>query len=279
MRGVGLNRLGLLAAGTMLIGGGCKFGFNIDADVGGESDTRYASYCDLQLALETQEPELPAETTAEQDKPLIAEFARNEQVPLAEEALAELSGESGRIKRAAETFFGAYGKLAISGDPEVWANEEIFEASSVIHDFDLNHCGWGRTDVWATEFKYTGVPKEMDAGPVSFEFSNNGDEVHEIALYYLTPEATKPVEELMDLPAEDPEWLKSAVFVTAMEAEPGDFIYGIADLRPGRYAMVCFIPVGATAEVAEKARSSGESFDGEPHYKRGMIAEFEATDS
>jgi hypothetical protein len=45
-------------------------------------------------------------------------------------------------------------------------------------------------------------------------------------------------------------------------------------LEPGRYAMVCFIPVGFTPEVAAEAAASGTEPEGAPHFTEGMIAEF-----
>ncbi len=70
---------------------------------------------------------------------------------------------------------------------------------------------------------------------------------------------TLPWEELLELPDEEAE--EKAQFVTAAFAPPGEGSSTLAELEPGVYAMVCFIPVGG-----------GE--DGPPHFTEGMLEEF-----
>jgi hypothetical protein len=65
---------------------------------------------------------------------------------------------------------------------------------------------------------------------------------------------------------------------------PGATSYGAADLTPGRYIAVCFLPDGATPEVLMQLDEAGvdgpeDSLPagvevGPPHYTIGMTHEF-----
>ena len=71
---------------------------------------------------------------------------------------------------------------------------------------------------------------------------------------------TRSFEELFALPEEE---AGDAVTFTAATFSPiGETTYAVADLEPGQYAAVCFIPVGGAE-------------DGPPHFTEGMLAEFE----
>lgn len=47
-----------------------------------------------------------------------------------------------------------------------------------------------------------------------------------------------------------------------------------ADLEPGRYGALCFLPVGSTPEAVAAAEESGEEIDAPPHFTQGMLTEF-----
>ena len=55
-------------------------------------------------------------------------------------------------------------------------------------------------------------------------------------------------------------------------AAPGESDTLFVDLEPGRYVIVCFLPVGATPDNME-ALESGE-LQGPPHFTEGMVEEF-----
>ena len=71
-------------------------------------------------------------------------------------------------------------------------------------------------------------------------------------------------QELLALPEE--EAMAKVDMVAAVFAPPGDESYSVADLEAGDYAMVCFIPTGASEENPEGT--------GPPHFIQGMLAEF-----
>ena len=73
-----------------------------------------------------------------------------------------------------------------------------------------------------------------------------------------------PVEELL---ADEKKAEKESEFVGAGFAEPGVGTgSALVDLKkPGRYAAVCFIPVGTHGDTEG---------DGPPHFTEGMVSEF-----
>ena len=71
----------------------------------------------------------------------------------------------------------------------------------------------------------------------------------------------------MELPEE--EVFSKITLVNATFADPGGTDAASWNLNsPGRYAVVCFIPVGSVGEAEG---------DGPPHFTEGMVQEFEVT--
>ena len=95
---------------------------------------------------------------------------------------------------------------------------------------------------------------------MSFEFTNDGKEPHELVLFRVNDGVKESVEQIVALPEEE-----GRAKVTPMGgtfAEPGKGEYTVANLKPGRYGFACFVPVGG-----------GD--DGPPHVTKGMHAEFQ----
>ncbi|MDQ3981836.1 MAG: hypothetical protein M3271_04050, partial [Actinomycetota bacterium] len=108
-------------------------------------------------------------------------------------------------------------------------------------------------------------PETLPAGIVTFGFSNEGDEVHEMLIVrYKDPSTT--IEDLIELSDEQAQ--EKIDFLGASFGPPGATDTESKELAPGKYALVCFVPVGSTSPKA--ARNA----DGPPHVARGMSAEF-----
>ncbi len=148
---------------------------------------------------------------------------------------------------------------AATSDVAVLDEKEFTESVRRLHTFDLGRCGWTRSDITGTEYAFAGVPAAVRAGPASFEFRNAGKEAHELVLFRFNDEVTERFLELLRLPG--PQALAKVRRLGFAFAGPGSADYAVADLNPGRYAMVCFIPVG-------------DKKVGPPHATRGMVAEF-----
>jgi uncharacterized cupredoxin-like copper-binding protein len=125
---------------------------------------------------------------------------------------------------------------------------------------------WVRSvDVTAVEYAFEGVPETLPSGNVAFSFSNEGEEVHEMLMVRYKEETTT-IEDLLEL--SDRQAQKKIEFLGASFGPPGAEDTETKALTPGKYALLCFVPVGATSEEA------AETAQGPPHVARGMSAEF-----
>lgn len=140
------------------------------------------------------------------------------------------------------------------------------EDSAVVDGFIGDECGFATVEVDAIDYAYDADLDAVGGGMTAFDFTNNGTELHEMALIRINDDTTETIEELLELPEEEVE--DKATFRGVAFAAPGDGSTLYADLESGRYVIICFIPTGATSfEEAEAA-------DGPPHFIQGMVREF-----
>lgn len=150
-------------------------------------------------------------------------------------------------------------------DDRGFESEEFSTSEEEVDVWVADNCGYERVDVIAVDYAFEGVPETLSAGTVTFEFSNEGKEMHEMLMVrYKDPSTT--IEDLMKL--SDKEAQKTIDFLGASFGPPGTTDTENKALTPGKYALLCFVPVGSTSEKA--ARNA----DGPPHVARGMSAEF-----
>ena len=102
----------------------------------------------------------------------------------------------------------------------------------------------------------------MPAGPVGFNLTNEGQELHEMIIARFK-DPSQTIEELIELPEKEAE--KAVTTLGFMFANPGEGDIQTFDLEPATYGTVCFIPVGTTPD------KDGE---GPPHAFEGMTAQF-----
>ena len=186
------------------------------------------------------------------------------------EALREAAPEE--IKAEADVVVDAF--VAAEGDfGKVFSDPAVEENLGAIEEYDAEVCGidnGGEEDepdtepiegaqvvpVTAVDFAFEGLPAEIPAGPTSFEFTNDGEAAHEMAVFKLG--------EGVDLDAllasEEEPTESEAQEVGFTFSEPGgDTTYlNAEDLAAGTYAVVCFIP----------------GPEGKPHYELGMKTTF-----
>jgi hypothetical protein len=235
------------------------------ADNGGSgSGSDEAAYCDASLAVETApEPEIDFQTASEEE--IAAGFkawADETMRPLVKDAVA---ASPAKIKADADIMSAALEQMA-AGDPSAFDVPDVVAASNRIHQYDLKTCGWDSHAVSATEYMFQDLPEELSAGVTSFEFSNEGKEVHELILVRKNPGVTESAQELLALPEEEA-MAKVTMLGSPAFATPGDSDYKVVDLKSGEYIAACFIPKGMTSD-------DGPPPDGPPHFTQGMVAEF-----
>ena len=147
-------------------------------------------------------------------------------------------------------------------DPAQFDDPAAFAAFSEVGGVVHEGCGYEPVDVTGVDYAFEGIPETLAAGPTSFSFTNDGTEEHEMVMFRKADGETRSFEELFALPEEE---AGDAVTFTAATFSPiGETTYALADLEPGQYAAVCFIPVGGAE-------------DGPPHFTEGMLAEFEVS--
>ncbi len=197
-----------------------------------------------------------------------AEEATTALTALQEDAPDEVSGAVGTITDALipaiesgdeEQFFAAF------------ESEEVGEASEVVDSYMVDECGWEVTPVTAREYEFEGDLDGLEAGMNGLGFENGGTELHEMVLFRINDDATESIDELLALPEEEAQG--KVTDAGGAFGFPGDTDTVFVDLDPGRYAIVCFLPMGATPDNME-ALESGEFDDAPPHFTQGMFREF-----
>lgn len=174
----------------------------------------------------------------------------NEQMERAKEVAPDTVRDDAVL--VADAFIAADGDLG-----QVFSNPEIEPAFGRMEEHDAEHCGFdegGGDDEVATEplegaevisvtgldFEFEGIPDEVPAGDVSFEFTNEGEAAHEMIVFKLGEGAD--MDELLarDEPPGDDE-AEEIGFTWARPGEGGVYL-NAEGLDAGTYAVVCFIP-------------------------------------
>ena len=152
-------------------------------------------------------------------------------------------------------------EAAETGDFAPFEEPEVEAASQADHEFALESCDWQQVDVSAVDYAFEGIPASLEAGPTSFEFSNDGAELHEMVLFRKNDGTTETFDELLELEQEEAE-AKMTPKGATFGAPDEEGVYAVTDLESGEYVALCFIPVGTVDEESEA--------DGPPHFTQGM---------
>ena len=149
-------------------------------------------------------------------------------------------------------------------NPELAAGDETLALYADTISWAGENCDVETLDVTAVDFGFEGLPDELSTGYHVVNFTNEGQEQHEMFALRFNDDTTESIDELFELPEE--EVFAKITPVNATWALPGTSDTVSWDLsEPGRYAIFCAIPVGSVGE------SEG---DGPPHFSEGMVQEF-----
>ena len=220
-----------------------------DPTAGSEAGNDAAAYCEAARELDEQD----SFPTVEQ---------LDELVDIApDEIRGDVDYVVGRFKEGIE-----------AGDPgSAFADPEVERRMEPIEAFEARECGLGegeedeeqdpsvtaldpaatRVQVTATEYAFEFG--DTAAGRTSFVMANAGQETHVMLVARLAEGAT--LDEV--LLAEDPDELVEEEYESTV-ATPGEEALITAELTPGEWAMVCYLPAS----------------DGEPHFLKGMAVPF-----
>jgi len=206
-----------------------------------------------------------------------AALAPQEPDPATVEAALTAADEAApdAIAESVTTATGVIREILQTGNTDLFESEELAAATQEIFGYYVSDCGFNELSLTAGDYRYDGVRANVDPGNAVLRLSNEGSEFHEAFVFRISDDVDLPVTELFALPEEEVRTMITEVGGAGFTA-PGDEELAPVNLeQPGRYAVVCFIPVGATLEAAEEFEASGVEPDGPPHFTEGMLAEFE----
>ena len=161
-------------------------------------------------------------------------------------------------------------------------SQAFIESYSQLLQWVTDNCGFQTLDIVATNYAYGGIADgdQIPAGVTVIRLDNQADEYHEIILFRRNEGTTESLDELMALP-EDQLGAKLTPAGGGFAA-PGTVGGTVADLTPGDYIAVCFIPKGTTQEAMDQMAAGGSApeasaptgSEGPPHFTLGMHVEF-----
>jgi hypothetical protein len=139
------------------------------------------------------------------------------------------------------------------------------------------------------DYGFENLPAEVPVGTMLTFRNTSDEEFHEMVVMRIPDDETRSVGQLAALPPAE----SDAIFADVMPAlvsvaapgEEGTPVLGDGMVNePGRYAVVCFIPVGADPAVVAEAMQTESSGppnlgDGPPHISQGMYGEFTVTEA
>lgn len=139
------------------------------------------------------------------------------------------------------------------GDTDTAADDGT-ETESPADDQTDTTGGGGTLEVTAVDYAFQVGSPTIPAGETEITFTNDGKEEHELAMVGIK-EGAPPLEELVKLPEDEVEQYFATQPFGIQPIKPGKTETATEDLKPGLYAMVCFV----------------ETKDGKPHVALGMV--------
>lgn len=249
-----LVRIVALAATVMLLAGACGGEATDDqAQQPGADETALVSndtFCDAYVGVEAGVFAASAGGDPGDLEQTVATAEENAPEDLSEQVDVVVSG----VRKALE-----------DEDDSAFQSDEFGDADEELDQWVAGNCGFESVDITAVDYAFEGVPDTLEAGTHTLNFTNGGEEMHEMLLIRYKDDETT-IEDLMKMSDKDAE--KKIDFLGASWGPPGMEDSETKEFTPGKYAILCFVPVGATDEdAAEKAK-------GPPHVAKGMSAEF-----
>lgn len=165
---------------------------------------------------------------------------------------------------------------------------EFAAAYEELVDTAVTECNFNTVDVTLMEYGFGGIPPELPAGVTAFRAANVGAEVHELIVFGFNEGVTTTLDEWFALPDEEADQMITFSGVTIVY--PGTSGNLVADLTPGRYVAICFLPAGAAPELVSQLPPGPPDptasypahlaalLEAPPHFVHGMVQEFVVTE-
>lgn len=180
--------------------------------------------------------------------------------------LALIEGnEPADIAADVQTMTAAVAEVTSTGDFSAFETPEFLAASEAVYGSLDDSCDVEVVEFSAIDYGYEGLPSTLPAGVTSFVMSNDSEagEAHEFSLVKLSDDTELSIQELLEMPEDEAEQHIEA-FGGGTFAPAGAASGTVTELTPGRWAYVCFIPVGTVGDTEGT---------GPPHFLEGMAGE------
>lgn len=232
------------------------------------NDPKIAAGCMANFALSDGFNKLFSQTPALQgDKPptkaqlpkIQASYDRYVAGPLAElekNAIEEIAEDIEKAVAASK-------RLRATGDARPFESPALTNTMTSIDGYYFEACGGEKAEIKGVDFGFEGAESSYEAGEYRFKFPNEGKEQHELVLVKKRPGVKESFDQLLELPEDKAD--AKLEFLAGDDAAPGEETFINADLTPGDYLMICFIPEGSLP---------GKEGKGKPHFELGMKREF-----
>ncbi|MCO8126282.1 hypothetical protein NHL50_03575 [Acidimicrobiia bacterium EGI L10123] len=215
-----------------------------------------AEFCEGFLGLEAAFAEAP------EDEAEIPAFVQQRIDP----NLALIEGnEPAAIAEDVQTMTAAVTEVTSTGDFSAFETPEFLAASESVYGSLDDTCDVEVVEFRAIDYGYEGLPATLPAGATSFVMSNESEagEAHEFVLVKLSDDTDLSIQELLEMPEAEAEQ-HIDTFAGGTFAPAGATAGTVTELSPGRWAYVCFIPVGSVGDTEGS---------GPPHFVEGMAGE------
>lgn len=144
-------------------------------------------------------------------------------------------------------------------------DDSMNAAIAGFHGWAHENCGYQKVDLMAVDYAFENMPASLKAGPVSLSMMNHSDKGEFHVALIVQPKDPKitTVEQLLAIPL--PELENSVELLGEAAAPPGATGGLLIDLGPGRYFVVCPVPV------------AGDEGGTDMHMLHGMASVIEVT--
>jgi hypothetical protein len=221
------------------------------ADQAAEGDT--AAFCDALTSFNTA---VNAVDTDSLTTPEAVKAAGQQLIPMFQKVVDSAPDD---VSAAADELNTTIKPLA-DGDATAFGSDETYQKYNDFVTASLPSCDEISTvEVTAKDYAFE-APDTVEAGDLAFHMKNiSTDEQHVMVLLRKNDGVDLSFDELLKLPQDQAE--SKTTEMGAAFAPPGGDSSALVTLEPGKYAMVCFLPIGGKEGAP-------------PHFTQGMVHEF-----
>ena len=231
-----------------------------------------ASFCDALLDVDAafnQGPDVDETATEEEIQAALQEFSATVE-PLVQEVQTAAPAE---IQEDVDLVAELIREGLSTGDESIFESDDFEAADTNIDEFALEECPFETVEITGVDYAFEGVPASVGTGQLALDFTvAEGGEPHEMVVVRINDDVEAPIEEIAAQPFE--QVAQQVQFLGRAFGLPGesDPLF-LSVEEPGRYGLVCFLPVGSTAESLEEMEGPPAE-DAPTHFSQGMFAEF-----